>query len=454
MMATNTPKFNSDIYLPIASNHLVVYSIYSLHNDGDEITSEDIISACFTSFPKKFSLKKYPQWPDAAMISRRWIECQSKGYIAAKTDFGFKLTAIGTKIAEKVAKTLGVAVRPSRTKKIISAPVVEAPKVAEKVVPLAPVAKVEKQKRIAPAKKIISAPVVEAPKVAEKTIPLAPVAKVEKQKRIAPAKKIISAPVVEAPKVAEKVIPLAPVVKVEKQKRIAPAKKIISAPVVEAPKVAEKVTPLAPVAKVEHAKQKRTAPAKKIIPAPVVETPKVAEKIIPPATVAKAEKPKRTAPAKKIVSAPVVETPKVAEKVAPPEPGAKVEKPKQTAPAKKIIPVPVVEVPKVKQESKPNVTISQEAKVRAGKFVRMMETSDAYRHYKKSGAKSNIGEFDFRSLLLCTMESSPETLAKNVELFKGYAEIHNRQDLIVFLTFCKEKFSYLFAPQKKVKRKK
>ncbi|MBV5331345.1 hypothetical protein JZU69_02835 [bacterium] len=118
MMATNTPKFNSDIYLPIASNHLVVYSIYSLHNDGDEITSEDIISACFTSFPKKFSLKKYPQWPDAAMISRRWIECQSKGYIAAKTDFGFKLTAIGTKIAEKVAKTLGVAVRPSRPKKM------------------------------------------------------------------------------------------------------------------------------------------------------------------------------------------------------------------------------------------------------------------------------------------------------------------------------------------------
>jgi hypothetical protein len=82
----------------------------------------------------------------------------------------------------------------------------------------------------------------------------------------------------------------------------------------------------------------------------------------------------------------------------------------------------------------------------------MMEASDAYFHYKKNGANSNISEFDFRSLLLCTMESSPETLARNVELFKGYAGIHNRQDLITFLTFCKDKLSYLFAPQKKSKK--
>ncbi len=80
--------------------------------------------------------------------------------------------------------------------------------------------------------------------------------------------------------------------------------------------------------------------------------------------------------------------------------------------------------------------VSAEEKARAGKFVKMMEASDAYRLYKKNGANAQIGEFDFRSLLLCTMESSPETLARNVELFKGYAGIHNRQDLITFLTFC------------------
>jgi hypothetical protein len=51
------------------------------------------------------------------------------------------------------------------------------------------------------------------------------------------------------------------------------------------------------------------------------------------------------------------------------------------------------------------------------------------------------------------MESSPETLARNVELFKGYAGIHNRQDLIAFLVFCREKFSHLLVPQTKSTRK-
>ena len=83
----------------------------------------------------------------------------------------------------------------------------------------------------------------------------------------------------------------------------------------------------------------------------------------------------------------------------------------------------------------------------------MMERSDAYIHYKKNGSNSRISEFDFRSLLLCTMESSAETLARNVNLFKGYAGIHHRQDLIVFLIFCEDKFSHLLKPQNQPLRK-
>jgi len=45
------------------------------------------------------------------------------------------------------------------------------------------------------------------------------------------------------------------------------------------------------------------------------------------------------------------------------------------------------------------------------------------------------------------MESSPETLARNVELFKGYANIQKRSDLVTFLTFCEENFSSLLRPQ-------
>jgi hypothetical protein len=97
-------------------------------------------------------------------------------------------------------------------------------------------------------------------------------------------------------------------------------------------------------------------------------------------------------------------------------------------------------------------TVSKEAKERAGKFTRMMERSDAYIQYKKNGSNSRISEFDFRSLLLCTMESSAETLARNVNLFKGYAGIQHRQDLLAFLTFCEDKFSHLLKPARKAKK--
>jgi len=98
--------------------------------------------------------------------------------------------------------------------------------------------------------------------------------------------------------------------------------------------------------------------------------------------------------------------------------------------------------------------ITKEVKERAGKFTRMMERSDAYLHYKKHAGNSKISEFDFRSLLLCTMESSPETLARNVELFKGYAGINNREDLTMFLNFCEDRFSYLLKSQKPVRKAK
>ncbi|MBL8103063.1 MAG: hypothetical protein JNM02_11065 [Anaerolineales bacterium] len=100
--------------------------------------------------------------------------------------------------------------------------------------------------------------------------------------------------------------------------------------------------------------------------------------------------------------------------------------------------------------------VSKEEKVKAGKFVRVMETSDAYRQYKKNGEKSKISEFDFRSLLLCTMESSPETLARNVNTFKGYANTQNRQDLVTFLNFVENSFSTLLnsSGKKLVKKNK
>jgi len=62
--------------------------------------------------------------------------------------------------------------------------------------------------------------------------------------------------------------------------------------------------------------------------------------------------------------------------------------------------------------------LTAEARTRAGRFIRALETSDAYRQFQSEGEPANISEFDFRSMLLCTMERSPATLNSNLERFK------------------------------------
>lgn len=275
------PKFDPGIYIKIALNDLIVYAIQFLHDQGSETTPEDVISACFHLFPKRFSLRKYPHWPDSAVVSRRWSDCRSKKYIVGTSALGFKLTPKGSKYAAKVAKKLGIA----------------------------------KSARVVKAHPLTKTPAVRA-KPSHKT------------SRFAQRKK--------TPRIrSEKALP--------------------QAQVKEAPRSVH------------------------------------VEKILPPMQADKKH-------------------------------------PTQSS------------VPK-------------EVKVRAGKFVRVLETSDAYIHYRKNGKNSKIGEFDFRSMLLCTMESSPETLARNIEQFKGYASIHSRQDLIAFLTYCEDRFSYLLeSPRSKHKK--
>jgi len=226
------PRFDPDRYTKITLNDLVVYSMYYLHKKGSEITSEDIISACFVLFPKRFSLQKYPQWPDSGMVSRRWSDCKSKGYLRGNDIKGFLITAKGIRRAAKVEKSLGKPLKPIR----------------------------------------------------------APKAKTQKS-----------------------------------------------------------------IALVQEA-------------------------------------------------------------------------------------------------------VHPELKAQAKKYVRSIEMSDAYKHYKK---KLPLNEFDFRSLLLCTMETPPATLARNLNQFKEYVNIHKRKDLLSFLEFCEDKFSNLLGttvkstakPAKRAKKK-
>jgi hypothetical protein len=219
---STTPAFDPATYTRIALNDLVVYSVYYLYKQGSEIASEDIISACFVLFPKRFSLRKYPQWPDSGIVSRRWSDGKSRGYLRGDAASGFQITAKGIRRAEKIEKSLG---------------------------------------------------------------------------------------------------------------------KILQ-----------------------------------LVPAPK-------QKVIRPTITGQAS--------------------------------------------------------------------HSELKRQARKYVRSIEMSDAYKHYKK---QMPLNEFDFRSLLLCTLESPPATLARNLNQFKEYVNIDKRKDLSTFLAFCEDKFSYMLDTTKQAGR--
>ncbi len=87
--------------------------------------------------------------------------------------------------------------------------------------------------------------------------------------------------------------------------------------------------------------------------------------------------------------------------------------------------------------------VRAEKRTRAGRFVRSLEESEAYKLFQQDGERAIISEFDFRSMLLCTMDSSPATLSNNLEEFKQHANLYERKDLIHFLDYCAETFAAL-----------
>ena len=85
--------------------------------------------------------------------------------------------------------------------------------------------------------------------------------------------------------------------------------------------------------------------------------------------------------------------------------------------------------------------VQSELRTRAGRFVRALEKSDAYRAYVKQGNVHALSEFDFRSMLFCTMESSAETLKNNMAQLRQFSEMYERNELIEFLHRAEQKFS-------------
>lgn len=402
IITKNSSEFKLDAYASIPAGELVVFAVQVLQADSAPVAVEEVVSTCFRLFPHSFALKNYFYWPDSALVSRRLHDAKEKGLLKGNATDGYETKVPGRQVARHVAKTLGVLL-PTPPK--VETPVVEPPQVKETVIE-----KKEEEKKDAAA----SASVVNAAKKKSQAMAGKKTAKNKQAKKPAGKKQILKRNL-----------------KKKTVKTTEPVKKKTA--------VKPKIQPKQVAAKTKSTqKQTKPVPKPKVQPKPVV---KVEKKVtVKAAPKAKVEKPK----AKKAASP----QPKQLTMALPP------------VAAKKKVVVPAAK-PKVKKEAQAvkgevlaPVAASKEEKDKAAKVIKQLERSDAYQLYRRNGRRAQIGEFDFRNMLFATMESSADTLKRNVDLFKRYAGIHFRTDLVAFLEFCEESFAALLISKAKVKGKR
>lgn len=390
----NLPKIEANIYSIIPLQELVVFAIHYLQGQAVAVTVEEVVSICFRLFPQSFSLKNYPRWPDSALVIRRLNDAREKGFVKGNPHDGFALKYLGQKLAERTAKALGLIRSAPVVKKTTPSKLIKNIKAVEKIAKVEPkVVTARKKTNKATLKKTLTKP----------------------QPQVAAVKKAVKETLVVSKKAPKKTVVQTTLVK--KSQPVEMPKHKIKPKVVDSKQVVKKKRLQAPVA------QKQ----------PVKSVPVKAQK----------KESSKTLPVQMEMILPAKEIKPVAQPV----------KKKKASPAPALTKLQTIQ-PEVIIPAKATA-VSKEEKVKAEKIVRAMEKSDAYKLFNNNGSRAKISEFDFRNLLFATMESTPETLARNVNLFKGSAAIHNRQDLIKFLDYCETNFAGLLKPTaKKIVKKK
>jgi hypothetical protein len=96
-------------YLDVSQDHLVAAALWFLMEDKKQPSFENLVAEAFQSFPARFQLEGYPEWPNAHVIGKAWVRCRTdKKWITGSASEGFSLTSLGQQIATKTVKGLGI----------------------------------------------------------------------------------------------------------------------------------------------------------------------------------------------------------------------------------------------------------------------------------------------------------------------------------------------------------
>lgn len=67
--------FEPSEYLHVSQDHLVVVALWFLLQDGKQPSFENLVAEAFLSFPKRFQLEGYQEWPaPSAVRQKSWRE--------------------------------------------------------------------------------------------------------------------------------------------------------------------------------------------------------------------------------------------------------------------------------------------------------------------------------------------------------------------------------------------
>lgn len=100
--------FKPSQYLHVSQDHLVVVALSLLLQDGKQPSFENLVAEAFLSFPNRFQLEGYQEWPNAHVVGKSWVRCRTdKKWITGSASDGFALTPLGENVATKTLKELG-----------------------------------------------------------------------------------------------------------------------------------------------------------------------------------------------------------------------------------------------------------------------------------------------------------------------------------------------------------
>lgn len=99
--------FQPHQYLNISQDHLVTLSLWFLIQENREPSFENLVAESFSTFPERFQLEGYPDWPNANIVAKSWVRCRTdKKWISGATSSGFALTPMGEQISSRTLKEL------------------------------------------------------------------------------------------------------------------------------------------------------------------------------------------------------------------------------------------------------------------------------------------------------------------------------------------------------------